>query len=327
MPAKLVLQPLRVEVAHRYQRTTLLQPRPGTGLPPGYGLEKVRCIGKGTNNRAYLYRTSASQLVVVRHARRNSDAQRVGNAVWEFRHTMIAASIGVAPVLFDAWYSRTGTDDQKSGLHLVCEYFPLDMHSFVVHRPFVATPLGDSLRTMVVKHLRTMADNNLFCYDLKLQNMVIKEQPLEVRFIDFGRDFCEWRPYSPGNICLERAPVLSFIQTLAEESATERYGAVQLYGDLTFTVMLVLLSSNIAYTLKQSKAASRCSFATNRLLNFMAPAAQDERVQLSAAHVTLVQKILRHPEIRSMLVHYMGQRNSGTKRCFTYASFFRKKPL
>ena len=316
-----MLAPLNLEDAARYQRSTLITPRRGSGLPHGYGLKMIKLLGKGSNNAVYLYKTKADQQVVVRQPRRKSDTQRVGNATWEFRNTAIAVQLGVAPVLYDAWYNRHSTADQRGGLHIICDYYPKDVHAVLMDTPHVVKTVSKDMSALVVSHLRKMADHYLFSYDLKPSNMVYRDTPVDVRFIDFGRDFCEWRPYSPNNEFLERAPVLSYIQTVAEANATARYTAKMLYADLIYAVMLLILSSNIAYTLDQSRTASRHSFADNAVLNFMGNAVKDLRKQTRGKHIKLIKDILRQRDIRDTLRHYMGRRNCGTKRCFSYAGF------
>lgn len=315
------LQPLRLENVDQYQRSTLIAPRSGTGLPNGYGLKQVRLLGKGSNNAVYLYNTRSEQLVVYRQPRRKSDTQKLGNATWEFRNTAIAVQIGVTPLLYDAWYNRHKTTEQMGGLHMICEYFPKDLHAILVETPARVFPHRDVMRQQITSHLRKMADANLFCYDLKPSNMVFKDNPVDVRFIDFGRDFCEWRQYSPKNEFLERAPVLSYIQTLADQNADSKYKAEALYKDLMFAAMLILLSANFGFTLDQSNTATRQGLADNVVLNFMGDAAKELRSCTRGKHVSLIQDILRQRDIRDTLRHYIGRRNCGTKRCFTYAGF------
>lgn len=319
-----MLPPLNLENASQYQRTTLIAPRRGSGIPPGHGLKMIRLIGKGSNNAVYLYKTKDDQLVVVRQPRRKSDTQRVGNATWEFRNTAIAVQLHAAPLLYDAWYNRHASDDQRGGLHMISEYFPQDMHNLIMDTPEMVAPLSDKLRAEITSHIRKMADHHLFCYDLKPSNMVFRESPFAVRFIDFGRDFCEWRPYSEGNEFTERAPVLSFVQTLCERYADDRMSASKLYTELIYVVMMLLLSSNIAFTIDQSRTASRRTFADNQLLNFMGTALQELREQTCGKHIKLIKEVLRQRDIRDTLRHYMGRRNCGTKRCFHYASFCHK---
>ena len=318
---KKMLTPLNLENAATYQRSTLIASRKGTGLPSGHGLRMVRLLGKGGNNAVYLYKTRDGQHVVVRQPRRKSDTQRVGNATWEFRNTAIAVQLGVAPIMYDAWYNRHATSDQRGGLHIICEHFPHDLHNLLLEMPEKVSALSNDLRNIVTSQLRLLAENALFCYDLKPSNLVYREQPLTVRFIDFGRDFCEWRPYSSDNEYLERAPVLSFMQTLAMKHTRTTESAKRLYTDLIFHVMLLVLSSNIAFTLDSSRTASRQAFADGTTLNFMASVLKELRHELSGDHIRLLKEVLRQRDIRDTLRHYMGRRNCGTKRTFSYAGF------
>lgn len=320
-----MLTPLSLENLDHYQNNSLLAPRKGTGLPHGHGLRAIKMLGKGSNNVVFLYKTRDGQHAVVRQPRRKSDTQRSSNAVWEFRNTAVAMGIGVAPLLYDAWYSRHSTAEQRGGLHIVCEYFPNDVHELLVENPGKAIGLQKQLREMVVQHIRAMADNGLFCYDLKPSNMVYSTDPLRVRFIDFGRDFCEWRPYSATNEYLERAPVLSFVQTLAEQHATSNRPAMKIYSDLAFAAMLVILSSNFAFTIDSSRTASRRGFHEGVCLNFMASAAEELRFTMRGDEVALLKMVLRQRDIRDTLRHYLGRRNCGTKRTFAYAGFKRAK--
>lgn len=316
-----MLLPLNVENAAQYQRTTLIAPRKGTGLPTSHGLKMIRLLGKGGNNAVYLYKTRDGQNVVVRQPRRKSDTQRVGNATWEFRNTAIAVQLGVAPIIYDAWYNRHATSQQRGGLHIICEHFPHDMHNLLIETPEKMHILAPAICDMITRQLRIIADNGLFCYDLKPSNLVYREKPLNVKFIDFGRDFCEWRPFSSDNEFLERAPVLSFIQTLAMKYTTSSDSAKKLYTDLTFHTMILMLSSNIAFTIDNSRTASRQACAQGKSLNFMAAIAQQLRHDLSATHIKLLKEVLRQRDIRGTLRHYYGRRYCGTKCTFDFAGF------
>jgi len=315
---------LNLDDAAKYQRSTLIQPRNGTGLK--FGIKLIKLLGKGSNNAVYLATAKDGTKVVVRQPRRNSDTQRIGNASWEFRNTAIASQLQVCPLIYDAWYVRHATRLQRGGLHIVCDYYSKDVHSLLVETPHDVIPIAKELREQVMNHLRKMADNCLFCYDLKPANMVFNNDPVDVKFIDFGRDFCEWRQYSYKNEYLERAPVLSYIQTLADEFSSSRLSPEELYSDLIFAVMVVMLSANIAFTLDQSRNAIRTSFAERSILNFMAGAAAELRTSMRGSHVSIVKQILRHRDIKDTVRHYMGRRNCGTKRIFYYAGF-RKEQL
>lgn len=313
------MRPLNIEDSGKFQRTKLLESRRGTGLQ--FGIRLIKLLGKGSNNSVYLGKAKDGTLCVVRQPRRGSDTQRIGNATWEFRNTSIASELNVCPIIYDAWYVRHATRLQRSGLHIVCEHFEQDVHNLLMDTPHDVIPISKELRQQTIQHLRIMADNNLFCYDLKPANMVFRHEPLEVKFIDFGRDFCEWRPYSTNNEYLERAPVLSYIQTLADEHAEDNLTPEMLYADLTFAVMVIVLSANIAYTLDESRRAIRTSFSERHILNFMAGAASELRLMTRGKHTALIKEILRHRDVKGTIEHYMGRRNCGTKRVFYYAGF------
>ena len=223
---------LDVEHASQYQRTTLIQPRKGSGLPSGYGLREIKLLGKGSNNAVYLYKTKHGQEVVVRKPRRKSDTQRVGNALGVSKHRDRRRNRRGARHVRRVVHAAHD-DRPKGGLHIICDYYPKDMHTLLMESPEVISENTDEIASIVSKALRRMAENGLFCYDLKPSNMVVREDPkMDIKFIDFGRDFCEWRPYSDQNEHLDRAPILSFVQSLADDNANTRYPAKELYGTL-----------------------------------------------------------------------------------------------
>ena len=315
------MQPINLNDASAYQRRGLIARRSGSGLPPG--LKVIRLLGKGSNNSVYLYRTRTDELVVVRHPRKGSDTRRLGNATWEFRNTAIASSVGAAPSLFDAWYTRTSTTTQRIGLHLIYAFYSKDVHTLLVDDSHIVLSLQPELCKQTITHIRAMANMCMFCYDLKPSNMVFNNTPIDVRFIDFGRDFCEWRPYCESNEPVERAPVLSYIQTLADANTTTRMSSKELYTELMYTVMLIMLSANIEHVLETNSHIIRCSYGERAKLNFIALEVTHLRRATPQNQVYLIQKILRHTDIRETLRHYLGRSNCGTKRTFMKSEFMR----
>ena len=315
------MQAIHSDDAPVYQRTKLIQPRKGTGLSSD--IKVLRLLGKGSNNKVFLasYKNREPD-IIVRTPRQKSDTQRIGNASWEFRNTAIASTLGVAPKMYDAWYVRHSTSKQRSGLHMIAEYFPYDVHNLLVEEPQKVIPIAHILRGQAMEHMRKMANSGMLCYDLKPSNMVFSDiKGIQLKFIDFGRDFCEWKPFSVANEYLERAPVLSYVEEIAIKHADDKMSAETLYKELIYAVMIIILSSNIAFTLSQSSRAARCSANEKAMLNFMAGAAFDLRQYTRKSYIELIMKILRHQEVRDTLRHYMGRRNSGTKRVFSFASF------
>jgi hypothetical protein len=310
--------PIAAERAGSYQRTTLVAKRKGSGRPQG--LKLLRRLGKGANNAAYQAKLSGID-VVYREPRTNSDTQRIANAEWEFRNSVIAASVEAGPLVYDAWYTRHSTKQQRAGLHMVTEYFPGDLHELIIGHPEQVARNWDALRSQTVGHLRRMAEAHLLSYDLKPANMVMRMQPFDVRFIDFGRDFCEWRPYQTPSAHVDRAPLLSFVQQLADAHTTDRVAADVLYTTLIFAVMAIVLSANMEFTLQQSSTAMRASRLEGCSLNFMFDVCANLRRTMDPATVRLIREILRQRDLRDTLRHYIGRRNSGTQRTFAYAGF------
>ena len=315
-----MLTPLNYENVSQYQRTNLLTKRSGNGFP--HGVKLIKILGKGSNNTVYLARKDNTD-IVVRVPRTNSDTQRIGNASWEIRNSVVAAQIGVAPHVFDAWYNRHSTSQQRSGLHMITEYFPIDVHELLMEKPEEIFENYELLRQTTVAHLRKMANASLFCYDLKASNMVARVEPFDVRFVDFGRDFSEWRPYMEKNEHIERAPVLSYLQKLVDNSKTLESNAKkeQIYKDVMFVVMLILLSSNLEFIIQQSTSAIRTCSQRRHFMNFLFDGCKELRQSLHPEIIPLVKDILRHRDIRDTIRHYTGRRNCGTKRTFNYSGF------
>ena len=321
------LTPIDPSNISQYQKTQFVTPRESDGLPPDFQVKKL--LGKGSNNAVYLIEkkkeNKTTEQYVLRQPRRKSDTQRISNATWEFKNTMIASSVGATPEIYDAWYNRHATEEQRSGLYFLMAYYPLDIHELLTKHSVFSLSHYQLLKEQSITHLRKMAENSMFMYDLKPSNMVVRKNPLDIRFIDFGRDFCEWRPYTKPYEFTERAPVLSSIQKIADENCDEIMSAEQLYIELSFMTMVIILSSNIAYTLEETRSALRCGFAERWGLNYMGEAVAELRQQLHPKYIALIKEVLRHRDVKDTMRHYMGRRNSGTKRCFTYASFRNKR--
>ena len=307
--------------ASLYQRTDLIRSRKGTGLPTGLRLQ--RRLGKGSNNRVHLCITKRGDSYVYREPRSNSDTRRVGNATWEYRNSALAMHIGAGPTLYDAWYARRRTSKQAAGLHMVMEYFPQDVHSLLFDTPQLSMELAPSIREQCITHLRAMAEHGLFCYDLKPANMIYRRldgaTPIELKFIDFGRDFSEWRPYQIPYEFLERAPVSSYLQSLLEDEPA----AAEVYAQVSYAVMVVILSAHISHCIEEERDEMGLSRAERCQLNFLAGEAFELRKRTKGKHVKLIKKVLRHEEVRTTMQHYMGKRNASTRSLFEAAQFMR----
>jgi hypothetical protein len=315
-----MLVPLNYENVSQYQRTNLIVKRSGNGLPSGVKIIKI--LGKGSNNTVYLAKKNKTD-IVFRVPRTNSDTQRIGNASWEFRNSVIAAQLGVAPHVYDAWYNRHASSQQRSGLHMITEYFPIDVHEMLMEKPEEIIQNYELLQQQTISHLRKMANASMFCYDLKASNMVARLNPFDVRFVDFGRDFAEWRPYMEKNDHIDRAPVLSYLQKLVDirfktSTFIQREG---IYRDVIFVVMLIILSANLEFTIQQSTSAIRICSQKRHFMNFLFNGCTEMRQCLPPELISLVKDVLRHRDVRDTIRHYTGRRNCGTKRTFNYSGF------
>ena len=263
-----MLPPLNVENAAQYQRTTLIAPRKGSGLPSNHRLKMVRLSARQRsvplqNARRAVRRRSSTQ------AEERHPASRKCHLSLE----TLPLRCSLAPIMYAAPSAGAA---HYSVFRTTCTIGAEDAH-----------PRARDTRS---RSVRILAD-----WNLKPSNLVYREKPLTVKFIDFVRDFCEWRPFSSDNEFLERAPVLSFMQTLAMKNTSSTESAKKLYTELIFHTMILMLSSNIAFSIDNSRTASRQACAQGKSLNFMATTAQ-QRHDLSGARVS--KEVLRQRGIR-----------------------------
>lgn len=327
-PSSSSLSPLPPSDLESHLSSSFLQKRRGSGLPSS--LTVLKLLGKGSNNRVFLAEWKGTK-VIVRQPRRGSDTQLSDNARSEFTCALLASGKGVAPLIYDSWYTRHATSKQKSGLHMVTERFDDDVHTLLTKEPEVASLLAPDMGRLVCEKLLSLAELHIFSFDLKPSNIVYrrvegKESKIDIRFIDFGKDFCEWRPYSPSSPYenVQKAPILSFIQTLADSNTDSRLSAERLYVRLIYTTMLIILSANLSFMVDQSRSLERIGTKRKAKLCFLTRSSEEMRREVRGSHINLVRQILRHNEVRSTMRHYMGRRNAGTRRCFRFAGFLPK---
>ncbi len=298
-----------------YQRTKLVESRSGNGIPQEIEIEEE--IGKGSNNRVYKAVHKSGKKVVIRCPRRKSDTERAGYATWEFRHTLTASNLGVAPTLYDAWYVRHAKPKQKAGLHLISEYLPHDGQE--VYHDYIEELLSNkaTIEEQIYNHLVALANSDMFCYDLKPGNIVIDFDDPKVRFIDFGREFCEHNPWE--SECIDRAPVTSYIKRLVLCEEKNDTKACKLYRHLLFLTMLVLLSSNTSYYLYTIREKINADKKLREDLNYISYTVRNVLQNTRGKYIKLLRKILRQEDIKSICRHYMSRRNGGTRRILQWS--------
>mgnify|MGYP001267112999 CR=1 FL=1 len=298
-----------------YQRTKLLVGRSGNGIPHEITVQEE--LGRGSNNRVFKGLHKDGTNVVIRCPRRKSDTERAGYATWEFRHTLIASKLGIAPHLYDAWYVRHAKPKQKAGLHLISEYLPIDgQHAYHSYIDEILTKKSQ-IEEKIYENLRIMAENDMFCYDLKPGNIVMDLDTLKVKFIDFGREFCEQNPWNVDSS--DRAPITTYIKKMVLENVENEEDGCKMYRHLLFLTMLILLSSNTSYYLFTIKEKINADKKMREDLNFVSFTAKSVLGDTRGKLIKMVRKILRQEDIKSCCRHYMTKRNAGTRRILQWA--------
>lgn len=328
------LQPITEDPAH-YAVTRLCVSR--ARFPEG--MEVHESLGKGSNNKVYRA-TVGEQDLALRAPRRRSDTQQRGSAMWEFRHTLKAAQLGVGPQVYDAWCAKHAKDGWPSGLYVVTERLDHDMDTVLCDEPELrqkAVEHADAIGAALLRCVHTLAKERIFVFDLKPSNIMVrfpeagtstthskkkqKQAPSvpEVRIIDFGRDFCEWAgcEHEPD----ARTPIVDMVRKLIlrDELAKTPEEAEDLLTHVLFASMMVLFAATTTYRLYEGRDEHRMGAAERRECNMVAPIAKTLLESMQGRHVALVRHVLRVDEVRGVLRHYLGRRNSGTRRTLRFA--------
>ena len=214
-----------------------------------------------------------------------------GQRVVRIPHTILASSLGVAPKLFDAWYNRHSVE-ATGGLHMVMEYFSCDMHGAPRLSDEGHSHGGCALQASGRAHARH-GDNDMLCYDLKPST---SSSPWMARFPSFASSTLG-ATFASGSRLSHRArpsrcPGAHIHRKTRHRTRRRSITARTLYQELIFATMVIILSSNISFTLSQSERAARCSYADRGMLNFMSKAAADGGTR--GSHVSLIREILRY---------------------------------
>lgn len=278
-------------------------------LPPDFKILKE--LGRGSNNRVYKV-IWKKEVRIFRTPRRKSDTQQFHSAKWEYIHTARASDLKVAPKLHDAWYSRHADDKWSSGLFMVMDYYPDDVEDLYLNEKKRATFAARStdISHRLVSHLQTLADNDILVYDLKPANIVLKlDDDVDVRIIDYGRDFCEYRHRDEIDV---NTPVIDMVDRLCK-------GDGALRKHLLFATMLVQLSATTTRHIYGDRRNHRMAKEERRNMNPLNAVTNKFLDSMQATNIALLRIILRHNEVKGVLVHYHGRRNAGTGRTLRFA--------
>lgn len=309
------MKAIDADPAH-FAQTSLAVPRPR--IPTD--MQVRRELGKGSNNKVFAA-TWKDYEVVLRAPRRKSDTQQKASAIWEFRHTLKASQLGVGPLVYDAWYAKHAKDEWPSGLYVITERLDCDLHTALCddagmrqHVLQHVDVLGDAL----VACLRTLANNFVFVYDLKPSNIMVRVRDggVDVRVIDFGRDFCEWAgcEHDPDS----RTPIVDMLRKRLIARDGAQYDP-KLVPHLLFVSMLLVLSATTTHILHEDRVEHRMSADGRAKAHPVAAQARSLLDTVQGRNLALVREVLRTDEVRGVLRHYHGRRNAGTRRTLRYA--------
>lgn len=274
--------------------------------------EVLETLGKGSNNRA-LRVTWEGATRVMRVPRRRSDTQRRGSAYWEYAHTARAAELGCGPALHAAWYARHADGDWTSGLYLVMDEYPYDLETLFEDEEARerVLELRPAISDALAGVLERLARDRLFVFDLKPTNVVVSLAPeVDVRVIDYGRDFCEWGG-GRGELDV-RTPHVDMAERLAD-------GDAERATHVLFATMLVQLAATTARCLYDDRHDHRMDREARAEINPAAPLARALLDGMRRGNVALVREMLRADEVCAVLQHYNGRRNAGTGRTLRFA--------
>lgn len=327
-----MLQPIS-ESPDKFAKNRLIVPRPKFPKALKIGEE----LGKGSNNRVFLAKMGEEDCVL-RAPRRRSDTQQRGSAVWEFRHTLKASHLGVGPVVYDAWCARHAHDGWSSGLYMITESLPYDLDRVLTRKPDLrkrAVHHREAIGKAVVKCLTSLAENLIFVYDLKPNNLMVRfpeedeENPqdnqdnqdnqVDVRVIDFGRDFCEWAgcEQDPDS----RTPIIDMLRKRIRASdkdlAPKQVDAI--VSHVLFATMLVQVAATTTQALYDDRRDHKMTKTERRDANPMVSLAIKLLKSMQGRNIALVREVLRTDDVRGVMAHYHSRRNSGTRRTFRYS--------
>jgi tRNA A-37 threonylcarbamoyl transferase component Bud32 len=304
----------------KYEKEGFIKPRDGTGYPKGFKV--IESMGKGANNFVRLAELKGIKYVI-REPRRRSDTQRHENAVCEFRNTICASRIGIAPALYDAWFCRHSSKRQKNGLYLICEHFDRDLSHMVSSSPGTLLLHRQQVAERALRNISAMSEAGLFNYDLKPSNAVVRKDEkggFDLRFIDFGKDFCELNPFPPSGELdfLQSCPVTSQLQRFLLTNCDSIREAGEAYASVLFKAMLIIFSATLSCCIESLDCVS---LEQKSSLHIVGPACQRARCNSTKVEMDAIKMVLRNEDVRGTLRHYLGRSNSGTRRIFRYANF------
>ena len=136
---------------------------------------------------------------------------------------------------------------------------------------------------------------------------------VDVRIIDYGRDFCEMNELSCGHEVDVNTPVLNMVNKLT-------LGDKQLMQHIIFAAMLLQLASTTTRHIYEHRFDNRMSRDLRTQINPTVPLASRLSKACKGRNIRILKEVLRSDQVRSVLQHYHGRRNGGTRRTLQFAT-------
>jgi len=278
-------------------------------------------IGKGSNNKVFSALYDDDE-VVFRAPRRRSDTQQRGSAHWEFQHMSLASELKVGPQLIKAWYARHATREWPSGLYAIMEQYDYDLETAMCENRDVV-PRVMACKTQVeeeiVRCLYSLAQNHIFVYDLKPSNMVMRfhddDAGVDVRVIDFGNDFCECNLSHP----TQSSPNIDMLRRRIVAEGRDLEHVEERISHILFATMMVILSATTTRCLYEDRGHTRLSQMERKNIHPVSEKVSELLETIRGSDLSLMRELLRMDDVRGVLRHYHGRRNSGTGRTMRLA--------
>jgi len=290
-------------------------------------------IGKGSNNQV-LGAKLRDMPCVLRVPRRKSDTQQRGSALWELKQTLHAANVKAAPRVLDAWYVRHARGRWTSGLYMIMERLDCTLddalcdshtqfHKEMFDDPERARTCVENIGRSIEHSLERLSESNLFVFDLKPSNLLLRygeeKDSVTAHIIDFGRDFCEWEhPMRPPDT---RTPIVDGLRKLVQNRTEHEPGEDKeaLIHHILFASMLVQLSAVTTQNILSDRRSTRFTAEERELYHPFTTPTRTLLKSMRGENVSLLKWVLRDDQVRGCLSHYLGRRNSGTRRVIAMA--------
>jgi hypothetical protein len=138
------------------------------------------------------------------------------------------------------------------------------------------------------------------------------DDEVDVRIIDYGYDFCEFKsPHLMSEIDLN-TPILDMIEKLTANGELTKH--------IVFAAMLVQLSSTTTRHIYEDRRIHRMDSEQRRKVHPFLTLSTDFLQSMQGKNVAILREVLRSDEVRSVLKHYHGRRNGGTRRTLRFAT-------